>query len=216
MTIGIYCIEHIDSGKKYIGKSKVIEQRFITHRSELKREIRKKDTNRKLYNAVRKYGLDRFKFYILESFDHLDDDVLTDSELKWMDYYESCTKKGYNLRRDSRTKCTVHESTIQLIKDRHASGKYYTEEWRIKIGVNSKEMWKDKNKLRKMAENVSKAKRKYNFLQYTRDGQFIKKWDSIKEIVESNPSYKWQNVYSVCNGYKKTYMNYIWKKELKI
>ena len=52
--------------------------------------------------------------------------------------------------------------------------------------------------------------------QYSKDGEFINKFDSIKSIIEENPSYKWQNIYSVCNGYKKSYMGFIWKKELKI
>lgn len=45
---------------------------------------------------------------------------------------------------------------------------------------------------------------------------YIKTFDSVEDIILENPSYKWQNIYSVCNGYKKSYMGYIWKKELKI
>lgn len=53
------------------------------------------------------------------------------------------------------------------------------------------------------------------FEQYSRDGILLKVWDSVFEIIENNPTYKWQNIYSVCNGYKKTYMGYIWKKKPK-
>jgi hypothetical protein len=37
----------------------------------------------------------------------------------------------------------------------------------------------------------------------------------IRIIIKANPNFKWQNIYSVCNGYKPTYMGFIWKKELK-
>ena len=70
--------------------------------------------------------------------------------------------------------------------------------------------------LERMRKKVSIAVKKYRFQQYTRDGEFIREWESVKEIVAENPGYKWQNIYSVCNGYKKTYMGFVWKKVLKI
>lgn len=60
---GIYCIEHIDSGKKYIGSSMNILRRFIRHRGELKRD---KHHCVYLQRAVNKYGIESFKFYIVE------------------------------------------------------------------------------------------------------------------------------------------------------
>lgn len=32
MTIGIYCIEHVESGKKYVGKSIHIQKRINIHK----------------------------------------------------------------------------------------------------------------------------------------------------------------------------------------
>ena len=69
---------------------------------------------------------------------------------------------------------------------------------------------------KQISESVSKAKQIYDFVQYDRNMNFIKRWKSIKEIIENYPSYKWQNIYSVCDGYKPTYMGFIWRKELKI
>ena len=63
MDSGIYCIEHIESGKKYIGKSKHIKQRFAGHKWALKLKEYPKDTNRYLWYAAQKYGLDAFKFW---------------------------------------------------------------------------------------------------------------------------------------------------------
>ncbi len=68
----------------------------------------------------------------------------------------------------------------------------------------------------KMAKKVSEKKMKYDFYQYDKRNNFIKKFDSVKQIIAEYPNYKWQNIYSVCNGYKKSYMGFIWKKQLKI
>ena len=43
---GIYGIRNTINNKIYIGKSKNILKRWASHKSELKREIKKKDTNR--------------------------------------------------------------------------------------------------------------------------------------------------------------------------
>lgn len=67
-----------------------------------------------------------------------------------------------------------------------------------------------------MAKKVSKAKRLYDFEQYSKDGVLLKVWESVEDIISENPDYKWQNIYSVCNGYKKSYRGFIWKKKLKI
>lgn len=237
----IYGIRNKVNGKIYIGKSINFKQRKAQHKYYLcKDKISKKHCNRYLYNAVQKYGWDNFEFVILEECENL-----KERELAWMDKLNSCNKEhGYNLRRDTSTKCIIHEETRKLqssntqgsknpnyknkwsdiqkskmseiAKERHLSGKYYGEEWRDKISKASTKMWKDEVLKAKMAKKVSKSKQKYNFLQYDKDMNLIKEWISVAEIIESNPDWKWQNIYSVCNGYKPTYRGYIWRKKLKI
>lgn len=240
--IGIYCIEHVASGKKYIGKSINIKHRFSVHKWYLQKSPKPKDCNRYLYNAVQKYSIKAFKMYPLELFTVCDEVIMREREIYWMDFYKTCEREfGYNLRRDSSTKMIVSEETVSLMKEvfkgeknpnfgnrwneqqkrkmsdnvklRHKNGKY-NETWRNKISKKSIELWKNENKKRQMALNVSKAKEKYIFLQY-KNGWLIRVWKNIKEIIENNPGYKWQNIYSVCNGYKHTYMGFVWKKELK-
>lgn len=73
MTIGIYVIEHVASGKRYVGKSVNIEARFWAHKNLLTKESRSKDCNRHLFNAVKKHGIDAFLFRVIESFDSVDE-----------------------------------------------------------------------------------------------------------------------------------------------
>lgn len=59
MTCGIYKIENKLNGKVYIGQSINIEQRWREHKSRYL-SIDEKEYNKPLYNAIRKYGLQKF------------------------------------------------------------------------------------------------------------------------------------------------------------
>lgn len=114
---GIYGIRNTINNKIYIGKSKNILKRWASHKSELKREIKKKDTNRYLWSSVKKYGLNNFEFTIIEELP-IDEELFKIRELYWMDSFNSCSRDfGYNLRRDSKTKMIVHEETKALLRD---------------------------------------------------------------------------------------------------
>jgi len=245
VTIGIYSITHRESGKRYVGKSINVEARLWQHKNLLTKPVRSKDCNRHLYNAVRKYGWSAFDTEVLEDFDWVDEDYIAARELHWMDHYRTCERAfGYNLRRDSSTKMEVHVETreiqsaamtgfgnpnfsnfwtdeqkqrmSEISKARHASGEFYGEEWRAKQSASSIETWKDLEKRVAMGKKVSEAKQKFDFIQSTRDGEFVRRWTSIKEIVEANPTWKWQNIYSASNGHKPTYHGFTWRKEIKV
>lgn len=66
MTCGIYMWRHKINGHKYIGYSKDIERRWREHSILSFTSTRKDDTNKALYNAIRKYGVDSFDKIILE------------------------------------------------------------------------------------------------------------------------------------------------------
>ena len=244
MTIGIYSITHIESGKRYIGKSVNVEARLIQHKSNLTSvEYRPKAVNRHLYCAVQKHGWSAFRVEILERFDIVDELVIAERELFWMDHFNTIDRdKGFNLRRDSSTSMLVHSETrkrlselfkgagnpnhgnhwsdekkqkmSEIKKAQHASGDVYTSDWKKRQGVAISKMWKTNFVAKSaMALKISKLKQRYKFTQYQLTGEVVRTWNTVKEIVEANPGYKWQNIYSVCNGYKPTYMGYVWKKE---
>lgn len=245
MTIGIYSITHRDSGKRYIGKSINIESRLWQHKNLLTKPERSKDCNRHLYNAVQKHGWETFRTETIEEFDWVDERHIAARELFWMDHFQTCDRGfGYNLRRDSSTKMEVHAETraLQSMQMRgegnpnfgnlwsddqrermsvdrrkaHALGESYGDEWRSKISAASTLLWLDQDKKDIMAKKVGLKKQRYDYLQYSKDGQLLRRYSTVAEIVEVNPGYKWQNIYSACHGHKQTYMNFIWRQVSRI
>jgi hypothetical protein len=128
-----------------------------------------------------------------------------------MDFYNSCDRKyGYNLRRDTKTSCILSDETKKRMSI--SAYKRYAEPTYDKM-KHSHSYWKNNPEaVKMMGKKVSLATRRYRFEQYTRDMIYIKTWDSVEDIIRNNPDWKWQNIYSVCNGYKKTYQNFVWCK----
>lgn len=83
---GIYCLTS-PSGKSYVGQSVDISRRLYNYE---KYNCKKQP---KLYNALLKYGFDKFKIYILEECDIKD---LDEYESFWISYLET-VNNGYNL-----------------------------------------------------------------------------------------------------------------------
>lgn len=242
MSCGIYAIVNKVNGKRYIGKSVNIELRWVSHISILRRKPRCKDCNRHLYNAFQKYGEECFRFEYLEVLENSTEDVLKEQELFWIEYLKTDEREfGYNLRKDSSTKCFVSEETRQLISENnqgennpnygnkwtdeqkknaseiakklHTEGRYSSEETRLKHSVWAKDFWANNpEKKKQMAQKVSKSKNPYKIAQYTREGDLVRIWNSMMEVITENPDYHDKAIYSCINGHKKTYRNFVWKR----
>lgn len=87
IIVGIYLIENLVNNKKYVGQSKNILARWSGHRCDSKTK------DLPLYRAMRKYGLENFKFSILEECSISE---LANKEDYWMHYYDCFIPKGYN------------------------------------------------------------------------------------------------------------------------
>lgn len=205
---GIYVIRNKVNNKVYVGKAKDIYRRIRQHINDLNKEG--KDENSYLINAWKKYGRSQFEYFVIE---YVPVEQLKIRELFWQTHY-NCTdrKLGYNIRLDSETQCIVSEETRTKLSV--AQKKRFSDPTeRLKC---SHTYWKDNpNAAKEMGKQVSLSKIKYIIYQYTKDGVFVRTWDSVKEIIEQNPNYKRHQIYSVCSKQKPSAYGYVWRKELK-
>lgn len=238
MTIGIYCIENTVNQKKYVGKSINMDRRIWEHKYLLRRD---KHHNSYLQNSYNKYGKDCFKYYFLEELDSNDQIQLSFKEMEWIDRLGTIDKcLGYNLLYDSPMGHVFHEETLkkmsrtsrgvlnpnfgnhwaddqkrkmsEFTKERHESGKYYNDEWRTKMSKASSETWKDSDKKARMIKKLKESKNNSDFYQYTKDGELVSVWKDLAHILRAHPGWKWQNIYAACNGSKRSYHGFIWKR----
>lgn len=88
---GIYKIQHIESGKLYVGSAKNIESRWGEHFRQLRRGVHH---SAKLQRAWNKYGSEMFSFSVLEEVK--DPSKLLEREQFWIDS-TNAVKSGYNI-----------------------------------------------------------------------------------------------------------------------
>lgn len=88
--IGIYTIINLINNKRYIGQSIDIENRFIRHKSELNNN---RHVNRHLQASWNKYGMNNFKFQIIEE---CTKEELNTKEQYWIKFYDTYND-GYNM-----------------------------------------------------------------------------------------------------------------------
>lgn len=90
--IGIYKITNTINGKSYIGQSNCIQRRFAQHKSPYEQN---RHSNKPLYKAFLKYGIENFKFEIIEE---CPIEKLNEREQYWISFYKTLThQNGYNI-----------------------------------------------------------------------------------------------------------------------
>lgn len=91
--VGIYSIVCLKNSKIYIGQSKDIKLRWLSHKEELQKGTHQ---NRHLQRAWNKYGENSFIFSIIEE---CNEESLTEREQYWIDYYGGINSTNtYNFR----------------------------------------------------------------------------------------------------------------------
>lgn len=130
--IGIYCIENIVDGKKYIGQSIDIERRLRDHKYLLNGHRTK---NKHLQMAWNKYGQENFKFYILQEcsiqkLDELERDYIYKYKTLDMNF-------GYNIADGGNLGRVIPDATRKIMSQK-AKGRKFSIETLLKISLASK------------------------------------------------------------------------------
>jgi len=143
---GIYKIEHIDTGKAYVGLSTDIFKRWKEHGN----FFEEKDKWSVIKKALHKHSLENFNFTILEE---CSKEALNDREIYWIKELNTQAPNGYNmtpggrgnksLGENKKTKVVLNDITYDSIQD--ASDKnnisyqnllsYFTRECRWPYGL---------------------------------------------------------------------------------
>lgn len=90
MKYGIIYRAFLENGKSYIGQTiKALEERQVEHKHNSKRGISH------FYNAIRKYGFDKFMWEILD--EGVSKEELDQKETKWIENFDSLNN-GFNSR----------------------------------------------------------------------------------------------------------------------
>lgn len=208
-TICIYCLENQENGKRYIGKTKDLYNRIRHYFYDFKHQ-RNDHINDHLLNAFNKYGLESFEWWIVESFDKLNNDLMKEREKEYIEVYNTLDKeKGYNLRRDSKTQMITHEETSKKISKR------LEKEWEegIRDGHGEKlSKWWENNPEEKerqaeiLRENITKYKyRVWKNSEYL--GEFL--YNELENIEDIIPS-------SVCGAFHRKEKNPVDYKQFTI
>jgi group I intron endonuclease len=141
--IGIYRILCLINGKGYIGQSHNLEKREESHFYKLRKN---KHHNRHLQRAFDKYGIDNFKFEILEECTLQE---LNAKEKYWMNFYDATSfDKGYNIRPDpTSNRGFKHTEEAKRKIAAWGTGRKHTEEEkaRMREALKNRDQWGKNN-----------------------------------------------------------------------
>lgn len=230
---GIYCIQNKVNNKRYIGLSNNIFRRWREHRYHLNKQHFDKE-NKHLIYSWHKYGKSNFKFSIIEECDLLD---LSNREKYWITYYNTTDDRfGYNMTEggiDAYTLSSYSQEEKQKIIRRgelSATSKLTDREvleiiQRFILEDTNPNIAKDYNMSLSAIESIRKrktwthltngiyfepSKHTIKVDMYTRDGEFINTFNSIKEAAKQVNNRK-SEVARVCKGTLVSVFGYIFR-----
>lgn len=193
------------SGKVYIG----ITCRKPEYRWNKGKGYREKD-QQYFYRAIQKYGWDNIKHEIL--YTNLTEDAAKSLEIALIKYYKDL-KLSYNMTDGG-----------DGGRGLHGKRRGHSEETKRKMRETRKGMnMGEKNPMyRKHETNPAFGKfgkdhpASKEVYQYTVEGVFIKRWDSMTEaaIALGRTQKEVTHITACCNGRAKTALGYIWKRNL--
>jgi group I intron endonuclease len=138
MKTGIYCIENLVNGKRYIGKGKnIISRMNHPHKS-----------STYLFNAINKYGNENFHRYIIE---YCEPEMLAEREQYYIREWKTKAPNGYNLTDGGEGCLNPSEETRRKMSESRSGenhplfGKTRSEETRRKMRENHSDVSGENN-----------------------------------------------------------------------
>lgn len=206
--IGIYKFTNKLTGQSYIGQSIHIERRYQEHLLEAN-DNRK---NTKWYQALRKYGIDNFTFEILEE---CLPEELNEKEVYWISFYDSFNN-GYNSTPGGQEKI-FNPQNIYDLWDKGFSPLEISQ----KLNIGTTSIYNNLIEYKNYSKHEAKVrggnfanKNKNKIYQYDLNGNFIKEWNSCKEIARQL-GYDAALIGKCKNNYRKSAYGYQWKSYKK-
>jgi group I intron endonuclease len=227
MTFIYGLVDPLSSQIRYIGKADNPAKRYFRH---LRENIKNPRTHKECWIAsLLKNNLKP----ILEIIEETDAASWVEREKYYIAYYKS---KKVDLTNATDGGEDPPNATGRKISEEHKAillscnlGKKRSLETRQRISEavkkNHVRYWKNKKFSKEHRNNLSIAKKgrrhteeeKKNLsrpaYQYDKNGNFIKKWNSVKEAGKSLGKKHWGNISTAITGHIKTAYGFIWKRE---
>ena len=146
---GIYKIVNTVNGKKYVGSTVNMKQRWYEHKHYLARNLHHSP---KLQYAWNKYGEDAFEFSVIEECKPIKE-VLLEREQFWIDELHAHGKTGYNIAKVAGSPMFGRKHTEESLKKMSAASKNISAETRKKRSDSQK----GKTNSPETREKISKA-----------------------------------------------------------
>lgn len=159
----IYKITNIINNKIYVGQTKNSpERRWTEHKRDYK------GGNTYLYNAMKKYGIDNFKFEVVET--NVSAEELNNREIYWIEKLNSFSDygKGYNLTKSGGQNTEVSETTREKHRNNVLNGVtghthlpkhlVYTESVRKQMSESQRKRVYSEDELKRRRENALRGK----------------------------------------------------------
>lgn len=169
MKTHIYIIRNSINDKVYIGQTRLsLEERFMRHISDSKRNEK---WHRPLYNAIRKFGENKFYIELIED---CDSSLADAKEMYWIKQYNSNNENGYNATIGG----TMYEPyDYDYVAELITAG-YTTREIMQKIGCCKQLVYRVANTYDLV---INGSKHNQTVAQYSLDNEFLNKFNSVAE-----------------------------------
>ena len=207
----IYKITNTINGKMYIGKTEqTIEKRFQQHCNDSQRDGM---SNRPLYKAMRKYGVEFFSIEEIEQTDQPEE-----REIYWIEFYGTF-KNGYNATLGGDGKKYIDYDLVVATYQELQNARKTAE----KLGISPDSVLNIlKSKNIPVCSSPEIALRQFGKItnMYSLDGKFIQSFPSTNAAAEymvqngltgcKKTTIK-QHITEVCTGRRKTAAKFKWK-----